>query len=139
MNLYEALKAGTSTKELVDNFYKDLSKASKRIAEEKKQKMAEEAAAKKEELKSFRSALINSALNYTKKYTELILHEKIEDEEIEALAKDFEQILTKSEEAMKNLTSLSEKDIFENNKNIKIFSSSSLDNDIINDFLRSLK
>lgn len=137
MNLYEALKAGTSTKELVDNFYKDLSEASKRITEEKKKKMAEEAAAKKEELKSFRSALINAALDYTRKYTEIILHEKMEDEEIETLAKEFEQILVNSEKEMESLASLSEKDIFKN-KNIKIFNSLD-DNDIINDFLRSLK
>ena len=135
MNLYEALKAGTSTKELVDNFYKDLSEASKRITEEKKQ--AEEAAAKKEELKRFRSALINAALDYTRKYTEIILHEKMEDEEIETLAKEFEQILVNSEKEVESLASLSEKDIFKN-KNIKIFSNP-LDDDIINDFLRSLK
>lgn len=137
MNLYEALKAGTSTKELVDNFYKDLSEASKRITEEKKQKMAEKAAAKKEELKSFRSALINAALNYTRKYTEIILHEKIEDEEMKTLAKEFEQILVNSEKEVESLASLSEKDIFKN-KNIKIFSNP-LDDDVINDFLRSLK
>ena len=115
MNLYEALKAGASTKELVDNFYKDLSEASKRITEEKKQKMAEEAAAK----------------------TEIILHEKIEDEEMKTLAKEFEQILVNSEKEVESLASLSEKDIFKN-KTIKIFSNP-LDDDIINDFLRSLK
>lgn len=137
MNLYEALKAGASTKELVDNFYKDLNEASKRITEEKKQKMAEEAAAKKEELKRFRSALINAALDYTRKYTEIILHEKLEDEEMKTLAKKFEQILTNAEKEMESLASLSEKDIFKN-KNIKIFSNP-LDDDVINDFLRSLK
>ena len=60
MDLYEALKAGTSEEELLKEFHKDLDEANARIAAE------EEAAADKEYLANCRDSLTEAILEYTK-------------------------------------------------------------------------
>ena len=58
MDLYEALKAGTSEEELLKAFHKDLDEANARIAAE------EEAAADKEYLADCRECLAEAILEY---------------------------------------------------------------------------
>ena len=60
MDLYEALKAGTSTEELLEAFHKDLDEANARIAAE------QEAAADKEYLTDCRECLAEAIIEYAK-------------------------------------------------------------------------
>lgn len=60
MDLYEALKAGTSSKELLDSFNKELEAAQKRLDED----AAEEKALKQEYLEGCREDLVDSISNY---------------------------------------------------------------------------
>lgn len=66
MDLYEALKSGTSAEELLQTFHKDLNAAKDRIAAEEKQ--AKEAAAKKQEQEEYladcRVVLADALVNY---------------------------------------------------------------------------
>lgn len=67
MDLYEALKQGTSSDELVDAFYRDLNAAKSRIEEEETQKLEEEkkAAEMQEYLEIARENFANAMLEYT--------------------------------------------------------------------------
>lgn len=67
MDLYEALKQGTSSDELVDAFYRDLNTAKTRIKEEEAQKLEEEkkTAEMQEYLEIARENFANAMLEYT--------------------------------------------------------------------------
>ena len=83
MDLYEALKAGTSEAELMETFKKDLEDARNRIQEEA-------AAARDEEiLNTARESLISSIIDYA----EAITGEDYSDfeEELESTLKSFEE------------------------------------------------
>lgn len=136
MDLYEALKAGTSEEELLKAFHKDLDEANARIAAE------EEAAADKEYLADCREHLAEAILEYTKALLGEDLDESISVksvvETLEGFEKEMEQTVTFS----KRLEKILEKAKSENKKpaGIKVTTRSiDDDDDIIAQFLKSLK
>lgn len=136
MDLYEALKAGTSEEELLKAFHKDLDEANARIAAE------EEAAADKEYLADCRECLAEAIIEYAK----ALLGEDLDEsfsvksvvETLEGFEKEMEQVVTLS----KKLDKILEKAKSENKKpvGIKVTTRSiDDDDDIITQFLKSLK
>ena len=89
MDLYEALKAGTSEEELLRAFHKDLDEANARIAAE------EEAAADKEYLADCRECLAEAIIEYAKVFLGEDLDEsfsvKSVVETLEGFEKEMEQ------------------------------------------------
>ena len=136
MDLYEALKAGTSEEELLKAFHKDLDEANARIAAE------QEATADKEYLANCRDSLAEAILEYTK----ALLGEDLDDsisvesvvETLEGFEKEMEQAVTFS----KRLDKILEKAKSENKKPVGIKATTHSiddDDDIIAQFLKSLK
>ena len=133
MNLYEALKAGTSPEELLETFHRDLDEANARITAE--QEAAEEA--KNEALKDARTTLAKSILFYA----DTILGEDCSDI---LSVEEIESILIQYENEMKNTI-----DIFnmisktppqkKKKSIIKTINNSEDDAKIIYDFIKSLK
>lgn len=133
MDLYEALKAGTSEEELLKAFHKDLDEANARIAAE------EEAAADKEYLANCRDSLAEAIIEYTKAFLGEDLDEsfsvKSVVETLEGFEKEMEHAVTFSKKLNK---------VFEKTNNepigIKVTTRSvDDDDDIITQFLKSLK
>ena len=135
MDLYEALKAGTSAEELLKAFHKDLDEANARIAAE------EEAAADKEYLADCRECLAEAIIEYAEEFLGEDLDEsfsvKSVVETLEGFEKEMEQAVIFSEKLDKIL----EKTKNENKKpvGIKVTTRSVDDDDIIAQFLKSLK
>ena len=136
MDLYEALKAGTSEEELLKAFHKDLDEANARIAAE------QEATADKEYLANCRESLAEAIIEYAKAFLGEDLDEsfsvKSVVEALEGLEKEMEQAAALS----KKLDKILEKAKSENKKpvGIKVTTRSiDDDDDIIAQFLKSLK
>lgn len=136
MDLYEALKAGTSAEELLTAFHKELDEASERIAAETK------ASEHDEYLEEARYELAEAIATYT----EAFLGDDLEDEVLSV--EDIEQVLVKFEDEMANaikfqkkLESTLQKAKEENKKpiGVKITTRSLNDDDVIARFLKSLK
>lgn len=123
MDLYEALKAGTSAEDLLKAFHDDLNKANARIAEEK-------AAAEERYLDECRTLLAEAVLNYA----EALLGEidgTYTTKEIEEVLKDFEKEMKPTLDFCEKLNKYTKDD------NLKdVFDT---DDDIINTFLNKLK
>ena len=134
MDLYEALKAGTSEEELLKAFHKDLDEANARIAAE------EEAAADKEYLANCRECLAEAIIEYTKALLGDDLDESISIEYIIKLLKEFEEDMKQTVTFSKKLNKVFEKT---NNEPIGIKDTTRSvvddDDDIITQFLKSLK
>ena len=135
MDLYEALKAGTSAEELLKAFHKDLDEANARIAAE------EEAAADKEYLADCRECLAEAIIEYAKAFLGEDLDESFSVESVvetlEGCEKDMEQAVAFS----KKLDKILKEAKSENKKpvGIKVTTRSVDDDDIIAQFLKSLK
>jgi len=140
MDLYEALKSGTSAEELLKTFHKDLDAANDRIAAEK------EAAAKAAEHDNYiaycRKMLAEAIIDYA----EALVGEELDENEFSV--EDIVKILIDAEDnihAMLNVYSTLDKALAktksENKKpvGIKITHYTDDDNDIIARFLKSLK
>jgi len=133
MDLYEALKAGTSEEELLKAFHKDLDEANARIAAE------QEAAADKEYLADCRDSLAEAILEYTKALLGEDLDESISVKSVTETLKGFEEDVKQTVAFSKKLNKVFEKT---NNKpiGIKVTTRSvDDDDDIITQFLKSLK
>lgn len=87
MDLYEALKAGTSAEELLAAFHKDLDAATARITEEKN------TAADQEYLAECRSALADAIVDYTIACCdeEELDENELDSDKIEEILIDFEK------------------------------------------------
>jgi hypothetical protein len=85
MDLYEALKAGTSAEELLKAFHKDLDEANARIAAE------EEAAADKEYLADCRECLAEAIIEYAKAFLGEDLDESFSVESVVETLEGFEK------------------------------------------------
>ena len=136
MDLYEALKAGTSEEELLKAFHKDLDEANARIAAE------EEAAANKEYLTDCRECLAEAILEYTKALLGEDLDESISVKSVTETLKGFEEDVKRTVTLSKKLDKILEKAKSENKKpvGIKVTTRSiDDDDDIITQFLKSLK
>lgn len=105
MDLYEALKAGTSAQELLDAFYKDLDAANERIAAEKAEEEAKAAAAAKqkeeEELQYQLSVARADAADFLADYLNLLFQK---DEDIYFDPEEIEDALSELEELSNNMT-----------------------------------
>lgn len=133
MDLYEALKAGTSEEELLKAFHKDLDEANARIAAE------EEAAADKEYLANCRDSLAEAIIEYTKALLGEDLDESISVKSITETLKEFEEDVKRTVTLSKKLNKVFEKT---NNEpiGIKVTTRSvDDDDDIITQFLKGLK
>ena len=138
MDLYEALKAGASTDELVKTFYKDLSGAQERI---KKEKEEEKNSEKKQWVDSCRMDLADAIFDYMGAIGDLFDYDfDLKDHDYEAIVKALESF----EKEMKNTISATVKldEVLRKAgvKNNKTFSCKINDDDkVISDFLNSLK
>lgn len=136
MDLYEALKAGTSEEELLKAFHKDLDEANARIA-------AEEEAADKEYLADCRECLAEAILEYTKALLGEDLNESISVESVVETLEGFEKGMEQAVAFSKKLDKIFEKAKSENKKPVGIkvttHSIDDDDDDIITQFLKSLK
>ena len=136
MDLYEALKAGTSAEELLKAFYKDLDEANARIAAEQK-----EAAADKEYLTDCRECLVEAIIEYAKALFGEDLDESFSADSVIETLKGFEKEAKQTITFSKKLDKIVKEAKSENKKpvGIKITTHSIDDDDIIARFLKSLK
>jgi len=135
MDLYEALKAGTSAEELLKAFHKDLDEANARIAAE------QEAAADKEYLADCRECLAEAIIEYAKAFLGEDLDESFSVESVVETLEGFEKEMEQAVAFSKKLDKMLEKAKSENKKpvGIKVTTRSIDDDDVIAKFLKSLK
>ena len=136
MDLYEALKTGTSEEELLKAFHKDLDEANARIAAE------EEAAADKEYLADCREYLAEAILEYTKALLGEDLDESISVKSAVETLKGLEEDVKRAVTLSKKLDKILEEAKSENKKPVGIKATTRSiddDDDIIAQFLKSLK
>ena len=135
MDLYEALKAGTSAEELLKAFHKDLDEANARIAAE------QEAAADKEYLADCRECLADAIIEYAKAFLGEDLDESFSVESVVETLEGFEKEMEQAVAFSKKLDKILKETKSENKKpvGIKVTTRSIDDDDIIAQFLKSLK
>ena len=135
MDLYEALKAGTSAEELLKAFHKDLDEANARIAAE------QEAAADKEYLADCRECLAEAISEYAKAFLGEDLDESFSVESVVETLEGFEKEMEQAVAFSKKLDKILKEAKNENKKpvGIKVTTRSIDDDDIIAQFLKSLK
>ena len=135
MDLYEALKAGTSAEELLKAFHKDLDEANARIAAE------EEAAADKEYLADCRECLAEAIIEYAKAFLGEDLDKSFSIESVVETLEGFEKEMEQAVAFSKKLDKILKEAKNENTKpvGIKVTTRSVDDDDIIAKFLKSLK
>lgn len=135
MDLYEALKAGTSAEELLKAFHKDLDEANARIAAE------EEAAADKEYLADCRECLADAIIEYAEAFLGEDLGESLSIESVIETLEEYEKEMEQAVALSKKLDKILEKAKSDGKKpvGIKVTTRSVDDDDIITQFLKSLK
>ena len=135
MDLYEALKAGTSEKELLEAFHKDLEAANARIAAET------EKAANEEYLTDCRECLAEAIIKYAEALLNEDLDESLSVDSIVETFKGFEKELAQTFVFSKKLDKILEKAKSEDKESaeIKITTHFADDDDIITKFLKNLK
>lgn len=135
MDLYEALKAGTSAEELLKAFHKDLDEANARIAAE------EEAAADKEYLADCRECLAEAIIEYAKAFLGEDLDEAFSVESVVETLEGFEKEMEQAVAFSKKLDKMLKETKSEDKKpvGIKVTTHSVNDDDVIAKFLKSLK
>lgn len=135
MDLYEALKAGTSAEELLKAFHKDLDEANARIAAE------EEAAADKKYLPDCRECLAEAIIEYAKAFLGEDLDESFSIESVVETLEGFEKEMKQAVAFSKKLDKIFKEAKSEGKKpvGIKVTTRSIDDDDIIAQFLKSLK
>ena len=135
MDLYEALKAGTSAEELLKAFHKDLDEANARIAAE------EEAAADKEYLADCRECLAEAIIEYAKAFLGEDLDEPFSVESVVETLEGFEKEMEQAVAFSKKLDKMLKEAKNEGKKpvGIKVTTHSIDDDDVIAKFLKSLK
>lgn len=135
MDLYEALKAGTSEEELLKAFHKDLDEANARIAAE------EEAAADKEYLADCREYLAEAIIEYAKAFLGEDLDESFSVKSVVETLEGFEKEMEQAVAFSKKLDKMLKETKSEGKKpvGIKVTTHSIDDDDVIAKFLKSLK
>ena len=135
MDLYEALKAGTSEEELLKAFHKDLDEANARIAAE------EEAAADKEYLADCRECLAEAIIEYVKAFLGEDLDESFSVKSVVKTLEGFEKEMEQAVAFSKKLDKMLKETKSEDKKpvGIKVTTHSIDDDDVIAKFLKSLK
>lgn len=134
MDLYEALKAGTSAEELLKAFRKDLDEANARIAAE------EEAAADKEYLADCRECLAVAIIMYAEAFLGEDIDESFSVESVVETLEEYEKEMEQAIALSKKLEILAKaKSDGKQPVGIKVTTRSVDDDDIITQFLKSLK
>jgi len=136
MDLYEALKAGTSEEELLKAFHKDLDEANARIAAE------QETTADKEYLANCRDSLVEAILEYTKALLGEDLDESISVKSVTETLKELEEDVKRAVTLSKKLDKILKEVKSENKKPVGIKATTRSiddDDDIIAQFLNSLR
>ena len=139
MDLYEALKSGTSEDELQKSFDEELAKARMRIAAEKKKEKEESLKkAKQQQVDYCREALAESILEYADSLfgSDILAIYPIED--VEEELKNFEKEVDNLYDLLSTFNDLLKKAEVET-PSLKVKKSSRSDDDIIQSFLESLK
>lgn len=139
MDLYEALKSGTSEDELQKSFDEELAKARMRIAAEKKKEEEESLKkAKQQQVDHRREALAESILEYADSLfgSDILAIYPIED--VEEELKNFEKEVDNLYDLLSTFNDLLKKADVET-PSLKAKKSSRSDDDIIQSFLESLK
>ena len=139
MDLYEALKGGTSEDELQKSFDEELAKARIRIAAEKKKEEEESLKkAKQQQVDHRREALAESILEYADSLfgSDILAIYPIED--VEEELKNFEKEVDNLYDLLSTFNDLLKKAEVET-PSLKVKKSSRSDDDIIQSFLESLK
>ena len=136
MDLYEALKAGASTDELVKTFYKDLSGAQERIKKEKEEKNSE----KKQWVDSCRANLADTIFDYMEALGDLFDYDfSLKDQDYETIEKALESFEKEMKTSISATVKLEEAFRKAGMKSNKTFSCKVSDDKVISDFLNSLK
>lgn len=138
MDLYEALKGGTSEDELQKSFDEELAKARMRIAAEKKKEEEESLKkVKQQQVDYCREALAESILEYANSLfgSDILAIYPIED--IEEELKNFEKEVDNLYDLLSTFNDLLKKAEIETP--LKVKKSSRSDDDIIQSFLENLK
>ena len=131
MELYEALKSGTSPMELEAAFRDDLDKALERIAAEEKAEMEKKAkVARETELDSFRSVVANDIYDYA---CALLGKDSVDDAGV-----TFDNIKKRLVESEKELVQISKITKRMDELLNKINSKKASDDDVISNFLKQL-
>lgn len=135
MDLYEALKAGTSEEELLKAFHKDLDEANARIAAE------QEATADKEYLADCRECLAEAIIEYVKAFLGEDLDESFSVESVVETLEGFEEEMEQTVAFSKKLDKMLKETKSEDKKpvGIKVTTHSVNDDDVIAKFLKGLK
>lgn len=138
MNLYEALKAGTSEEELLKAFHKDLNEANERIAAEKKAE--EETVANKEFLDECRIALAACIVNYFEALFGNGSTNLCDEEDIEEILMDFEEEIREDYNFLNKINKSLSKSTGENKTpvEIKITTHPLFNNELFNKFFEKL-
>ena len=139
MDLYEALKGGTSEDELQKSFDEELAKARMRIAAEKKKEEEENLKkVKQQQVDHRREALAESILEYADSLfgSDILAIYPIED--VEEELKNFEKEVDNLYDLLSTFNDLLKKAEVET-PSLKVKKSSRSDDDIIQSFLESLK
>ena len=139
MDLYEALKSGTSEDELQKSFDEELAKARMRIAAEKKKEEEENLKkVKQQQVDHRREALAESILEYADSLfgSDILAIYPIED--VEEELKNFEKEVDNLYDLLSTFNDLLKKAEVET-PSLKVKKSSRSDDDIIQSFLESLK
>ena len=138
MDLYEALKAGTSSEELENAFRKELADAQKRVEQEKKQQDEE-----KEYLSDCRDALADAIIDYIDAFSwpdnlfdVTTTHKSIRDALL-GFEKELDSIVAKSEKIDKLIKEVEKAD--PNTPIVIKKTYSTKDKDVIDKFIKSLK
>lgn len=140
MDLYEALKGGTSEDELQKSFDEELAKARMRIAAEKKKEEEEESLkkAKQQQVDYCREALAESILEYADSLFGSDVFAIYPIEDVEKELKNFEKEVDNLKDLLSTFDDLLKKVDVET-PSLKVKKSSRSDDDIIQSFLKSLK
>lgn len=137
MDLYEALKGGTSTDELVKTFYKDLSNAQERI---KKEEEEEKNSEKKKQVDFCRANLADTIFDYMEALGDLFDYDfSLKDQDYETIEKALESFEKEMKTSISATVKLEEALRKAGMKSNKTFSCKVSDDKVISDFLNSLK
>ena len=138
MDLYEALKNGTSAEELLNAFHKDLDDATARIAAE-----AAEAKLVDKQLTHYRDNLADAVANYSDALGEKmgVDFEPLSPEEVKKFLTAFEEEMEKTFSLSKRLDNFFKETKRKENKKpeVKTVKFCNSDDDIIDRFLKNLK
>lgn len=137
MDLYEALKSGTSADELIKAFHADLDKANERIDKEKKEE--EQKRIQADQLSDCRHILAEALIRYMEAYLNEDLSADVTETDIDKILESFEKEMNSLKAFYKTLTPKSKKTT-DDTKTLKATSTvtGTMDGAIINDFLKGL-